>query len=80
MRLCLEKAEVYNNSGNRFLEHEMFSNSLLPLEQHECLHEQPGLLAIELVREAALLLFHYKRQIIFLFILGNSFAFVKFDQ
>lgn len=40
MRLCLEKAEVYNNSGNRFLEHEMFSNSLLPLEQHDCLHEQ----------------------------------------
>lgn len=40
MRLCLENAEVYDNSGNRFLEHEMFSNSLLPLEQHDRPREQ----------------------------------------
>lgn len=40
MRLCLENAEVYDNSGNRFLEHAMFLNSLLPLEQHDCPREQ----------------------------------------
>lgn len=80
MRLCLENAKVYNNSGNRFLEHEMFSNSLLLQEQHDSLLEQLGLLGIELVRKAALLFFHYRWRIICLFILGNSLAFVKCDQ